>query len=68
MPISYLKTTANNNGYLVRPTSYTFPAGLNIAVAAVGVTLIDYLVVAGGGGGGGTGGGGGAGGLLTASG
>ena len=73
MPISFLKSTANNNGYVVRPSGYTFPAGLNIAQAAVSVTLIDYLVVAGGGAGGGTspfarGGGGGAGGFLTSSG
>ena len=74
MPISYLKTTANNNGYLVRPTSYTFPAGLNQIVAGSGVTSVDYLVVAGGGGGQSTnnayykGGGSGAGGFLTASG
>jgi hypothetical protein len=69
MPISYLKSTANNNGYLVRPSSYTFPLGLNQISGTI--TSIDYLVVAGGGGGGSDaagGGGGGAGGFKTASG
>ena len=73
MPITYLKTTANNNGYLVRPTNYIYPIGLNASTFS---NTIEYLVVAGGGGGGTApsgvpswrGAGGGAGGLKTASG
>ena len=56
MPISFLKSTANNNGYVVRPSGYTFPVGLNqTQVASFGASSIDYLVVAGGGGAGNTG-------------
>jgi len=66
MGIKY--AVASGNKSFIRPTGYTFPAGLNTLVAGTG--SIDYLVVAGGGGGGVStaGGGGGAGGFLTASG
>jgi|688.fasta_scaffold2226262_1 hypothetical protein len=43
MPILYLKNNATT-AKSVRPTGYTFPAGLN----ALANTAIDYLVVAGG--------------------
>ena len=70
MPISFFKSTANNNGYLVRPNGYVYPAGLNNSGDSNdGPISVDYLVVAGGAGAsGGSAGGGGAGGLLTASG
>ena len=48
MPISFLKSTANNNGYAVRPSGYTFPAGLS-GVSSPTVSL-NFLIVAGGGG------------------
>jgi hypothetical protein len=72
MPVLFLKSTANGNGYVIRPTGYSYPTGLHQTQIA-GPDSLDYLVVAGGGGGGqgGTGyykgGGGGAGGLLTGS-
>ena len=49
MGIKY--AVASGNKSFIRPTGYTFPAGLNLVTAAS--TSIDYLVVAGGAGGGG---------------
>ena len=48
MPVLFLKSTANGSGYVVRPSGYAYPAGLNVIS---GLCSIDYLVVAGGGGG-----------------
>ena len=52
MAVRFLKSTAATTpNRTLRPSGYTFPAGLNQTVAA-GPTSVDYLVVAGGGGGG----------------
>ena len=68
MPILYLKNNATT-AKSVRPTGYTFPAGLSLNISSVSAS---YLIVAGGGGAGSGatsdnrgGGGGGAGGYLT---
>ena len=65
MAVRFLKsTTASRLNRTLRPSGYTFPAGLN----ALPLT-VDYLVVAGGGGGTtDNAGGGGAGGFRTSSG
>jgi hypothetical protein len=51
MAVRFLKsTTATTPNRTLRPSGYTFPAGLNQTVfAQTGVSAIDYLVVAGGG-------------------
>ena len=49
MGIKFAVATGNKS--FIRPTGYTYPAGLNQTQAAVnGVSSIDYLVVGGGGG------------------
>ena len=51
MAVRFLKSTAATTpNRTLRPSGYTFPAGLNTIVAAN--TSADYLVIAGGGGGG----------------
>jgi len=49
MPNKIKFTTVASNKSFIRPTGYTFPAGLTQLVVAN--TSVDYLVVAGGGGG-----------------
>jgi hypothetical protein len=64
MPIKY--AVSNPNTIFIRPTGYTFPAGLSFIPGTGGPTSIEYLVIAGGGSG--YNGGGGAGGLRTGTG
>ena len=61
MAVRFLKSTATTRpNRTLRPSGYTFPAGLNnIGDPSNGPTSVDYLIVAGGGGGGGAEGGGG---------
>ena len=51
MPVLFLKSTANGSGYVIRPSGYSYPAGLNVTQAQL--DSVEYLIVAGGGGGGG---------------